>query len=297
MNFTYGIVIVTYDISLKKMLKKIKEFKSFKLQTVFVNNGKKVVKSCNKDYVNVINLNENKGIAYGQNIGTKFLREKYKVKYVFFLDQDSIVSRNFFHKMMLVWESLKFKDVNIGLLSPHIFNLRTSSFDGIPLIKENKIEFTNFNNEVFFVKNVLPISSGSLVSVEAFDSVGGNNEELFIDCVDFDLALKLINTGYSVYNTGECILKQTIGDTKKIKIFRKVLFISNHSPFRDYYYIRNIIYLRNTYKYSFPQIKSFARRLFKQRILSIFFENDKLKRIYFFSKGVVDGIKGDLGKI
>ncbi|WP_281164542.1 glycosyltransferase [Liquorilactobacillus sicerae] len=288
MKFIYGIVIVIYNFPITKIREMVSFFEYIGSPVVLVNNGVKLDFAGNKN-VHVINLKKNMGIAYAQNKGVSFLESKFSIELVFFIDQDSIVDTDFFNNMIKVWREIENVDSKISLLSPQIFNIGTSSFDSVPVIKQKKIEYFNFDTSISFIKNVLPISSGSLVSVRIFDFVGKNNERLFIDCVDFDLALKLISLGYGVYSTNKCVLKQTIGNTRQVTIFKKHFSVSNHQPFRDYYAVRNTVYLFRNYKNFFPQLPALLGYFLKIQILSVPFEKNRIKRTFFIIKGFIDG--------
>ena len=77
-------------------------------------------------------------------------------------------------------------------------------------------------------------------------------EKLFIDYVDFEYCLRLRLNGFKIIQLNNITLYQELGNmvTKRI-LFWKV-GISNHSPQRIYYRVRNRLFVSSKYFLHFP---------------------------------------------
>ena len=80
------------------------------------------------------------------------------------------------------------------------------------------------------------ITAGNMVRLEAWQTVGGFTEQLFIDGVDFDFCLKLGEDGWQILRTNNVCLYQEMGHGRKITLpFHHQMSVLNHSPQRLYY--------------------------------------------------------------
>ncbi len=88
------------------------------------------------------------------------------------------------------------------------------------------------------------ISSGSLISLDAFADVGPFDEMLFIDHVDADWALRARARGYRLYGVADARLDHAFGEAVlSLSPFglRRRLFL--YPPERNYYLLRNSLVL------------------------------------------------------
>lgn len=97
-------------------------------------------------------------------------------------------------------------------------------------------------------------TSASLLRLSAYKEVGGFDEEMFIDYVDFDFCTTLEEHGYMIIRDNEAVLHHRLGTAQEITFFiplgrllgikklQKPMFTYNHSPLRTYYFVRNLRY-------------------------------------------------------
>jgi rhamnosyltransferase len=89
------------------------------------------------------------------------------------------------------------------------------------------------------------ITSGSVLNLKYFNSIGCFNEELFIDYVDAEFSYRVIEKGFYNLLFSDIILNHRIGylkmgrSLKNFKLTPRIL----HSPIRIYYILRNGLYL------------------------------------------------------
>ncbi|GEO10495.1 glycosyltransferase [Segetibacter aerophilus] len=96
------------------------------------------------------------------------------------------------------------------------------------------------------------ITSGSLLNVSLYEKIGGFDEQLFIDGVDYDYCFRAQMAGYPVVQFPNIYIRHTVGN----EVYRssiKTLFLLKkkkeiHSALRCYYMYRNMLYLEEKYK-------------------------------------------------
>ena len=216
----------------------------------------------------------------GENIGISkalnaILNKSYVSNYKFLLtmDQDS-EWLNFREYLGVIERNLnKFK-----IFGPHIVNLYAN--ENNELIKEDKIEKCDF-----------VITSGAIYNMDLFSKIGGFDDEYFIDAVDEEICYRARKYGYSTGCIMQANLGQHFGEYKTKKIFGKTIAYSNYSPFRDYYIVRNHIWLVKS-----GLLKNEEKKLMLWNYVIAFtfkvllFEKDKSVKINAIFKGFKDGI-------
>jgi rhamnosyltransferase len=124
--------------------------------------------------------------------------------------------------------------------------------------------------------NIIPeevhtlITSASVINLTNFDKIGGFDENLFIDGVDFDYCLATIKNGFKCINFKNNFFKHVIGKKIKKGSFKTLYLIKKekylHSPIRLYYMIRNILYLEKKYALIFPEYISEIKKKYNTQI-------------------------------
>ncbi|HLW23397.1 MAG TPA: glycosyltransferase family 2 protein [Steroidobacteraceae bacterium] len=141
------------------------------------------------------------------------------------------------------------------------------------------------------------ITSGSLLSIEAYRVIGPFREEFFIDYVDLEYCVRARARGYRVLRARAALMHHVIGAPSQHRLLGSQKWTSNHSPDRRYYRARNdTVMLRESGRYRFGswRLKSLARsvRTCKRVLL---YERGKWTKIRAVLEGWWDGIHGRLG--
>lgn len=131
------------------------------------------------------------------------------------------------------------------------------------------------------------ITSGAFNNVRCIKAVGGFDEKLFIDMVDYDICYALTRNGYKIIRLNYTGFLHEVGRSTSKKFFGKDIIIFNHSPLRKYYWVRNSIYLKRKYKLGFRS----DVRVVKRMIQTLLYENDKFHKLKSMFKGVADGYR------
>ena len=205
-------------------------------------------------------------------------------EYLLLLDQDSVLGSNFISAMSKVYSQY-----SVGILGPSFYDPHTNEFywgtNYIgPFIKRTQIQ------EITDVTYV--IASGSFFSSEVYKNVGKMEEELFVDYIDVEWALRAKKAGYRVAMTNQASMAHTIGDSRLNLLGRK---ISIHSPMRRYFLVRNSFFMiRKSYIPIGYKIREVFLNLVRAMI-SLVVNKDKKKTFAMILYGVIDGVSGKFG--
>lgn len=268
--------IVTFNPELSLLEKNINSIITQVDNLVIVDNSSKninellslVSKISNK--ILVIKNNKNLGIATALNQIMSYAFEN-KVEWVLTLDQDSISPSN------IIAEYKKYVNLKkVAIISPNIFDRN------VGYIKSKEID----NKDYVYVKNA--ITSAALTNVKLWREIGEFDDVLFIDYVDFEYCERVLANGYFVIKINNVILNHEIGISKTIKTLFGNYTVQNHNKYRKYYIARNLVYLSTKgKKIEIKKLLSVA----KLTIKTFIFEQQKIEKIQYIFRGVIDGTK------
>src|SRR5262249_43948355 len=141
------------------------------------------------------------------------------------------------------------------------------------------------------------ITSGSLISLATFQSVGGFRDDFFIDYVDFEYCLRVRAHGYRVIRTVEPLMKHAIGNPVEHNICWRTTYTSNYPPLRQYFLIRNTLILTRDYILREPAwVLGTLWKRTKSLLLVILLEKDLASKMRFCALGFLDGIRNRTGR-
>lgn len=226
------------------------------------------------ELVNVTIIKEkcNWGIAKALNIGIKSAL-LYHPCWIITFDQDSIPNSQFvkaYNEALSIVNSPR-----LGLLSCCFAEGDSKFYSPVRVKRKHTI-----------------ITSGCLHNVEIFDSVGFYNEDLFIDCVDFDYSLRVSKNGYETYRISQQLLKHHLGNPVKRRFLCWNIYSSNHSLLRRYYMSRNHFYLSKKYFSSYPFYIIKKNIFFLVSILQLLYvEDNKKEKLRMIWNGYRDFLK------
>ena len=263
-------------------------------EVVIIDNGSSLetkelfIKFESYNKVNVIYLKENLGIATALNIGVKKAQSNGH-QWVATFDQDSHATSGMIETMLKSYEIYPQKEKVISL-SPRYKDKNTG------LIRSSQLIVPPLET-LPYTQALEVITSGNLLKLTIFDSVGYFNEALFIDYVDIEFCLRCNIQGYKILEVKDAILIHSIGFPTHHKLLWKTLTASHHSALRRYYFARNAIYTYKKFAFKRPVwvIKN-ATILVKMMVLIVLFELDRNNKLAAIFRGIVDGLFGRMGK-
>lgn len=294
-------IIVTFRPNLARLMSAITSLLDENNRIIIVDNTpenekniyaiKKIAKEKNATY---IGLKKNMGIAHAQNKGIR-IALKSKIEFILLSDQDTIYPDNFTKKIIQKYNEAKSKDPSIAAIGPAHHDINKPNVD--PFF----IKYTNgYQEQISRKTGTMRISqliaSGTLIYSGALKKIGKMREDLFIDWVDMEWCWRAQNLGYNIYGTFDIIINHQLGDQSK-KLWKKTITI--HSPFRNYFIIRNGIYLAtrgislDRYQHRWKTLKSVI--IFTICIFII--QNNRLENIKMTYKAIFDALKGKLGAL
>lgn len=242
--------------------------------------------------VDLIELGGNLGIAVAQNRGVDFLITRSGLKYILFLDHDSLPGTGMVQALLSGFCEQHVAGTRVGAVGPQISLPKLQS--AVPFIRLTYIWarriYCTFPAE--YIASDHLISSGTLISKQVLKDVGRFREDLFIDYVDVEWYLRAQQKGYTLWGICAAHMDHNLGDDS-ITVGSFQIF--SHSPLRHYYLVRNAIAL-----YASPQLPlrwkcSDAPRLLCKSIFYIIFGRSRLAHIRMMAKGLYDGLLGRMG--
>ncbi|MDB4888777.1 MAG: glycosyltransferase family 2 protein [Gemmatimonadetes bacterium] len=177
--------------------------------------------------VTVERLPNNRGVGFALNRGVARARE-LGCAWLLTMDQDSVVAES----MMAAYERAVARGPERVCLAP---TLASRAAAGDPSD----------------VPVSAAITSGNLVRVSLFDSVGLYDEGLFIDAVDFDFCLRVRAAGHSIFRVSDALMHHRVGDPFDGPRVLRRLYVQ-HDAARRYYISRNFLYLAQRHGLLFP---------------------------------------------
>lgn len=245
-------------------------------------NGTDVIKQLQAQYDNIVELKnpENMGIAYSLNRVLDMVKDKYQ--YLLTMDQDSHFTEQGISSY--VEESNKVDwQYTLGL-SPSIVSYDFVDFD---------------YSGVQWKEKLCVITSGNIISVAHALEIGGFDEDLFIDEVDFEFCYRGLLRGYKFFSATKSVyLQHRLGNPKLVKILGMKFYPPMHNYVRTYYIYRNRWYVYWKYhnideKFFF---KCYIVSSFRWFISKLLFEEDSARKMKSIFLGIWDAINHNMGK-
>ncbi|MBO6116623.1 MAG: glycosyltransferase family 2 protein [Ruminococcus sp.] len=263
--------IVLYNPDIQRLKENISAIRNQVDQIVFVDNGSTAPEQYqvllnNTDII--IRSNKNEGIAAALNKVLQYAKDHH-FDWFITLDQDSVCKEG------LIAKYYKYIELPaVGILTCNIIDRNFNTVNRI-------------DKDYYEIKNC--ITSASFCNTAAFAAIGGFDEWLFIDAVDFDVCSNLRANHYKIYHINFDGLLHEVGHGKKVWMFgEKIAY--NHSPFRNYYIARNNLYLIHKYPDDFPLKRYITHEIIRELII-LFYENKKIKKISKRWKGIRDALQ------
>lgn len=220
--------------------------------------------------VQYIDAKGNQGIAQGLNIGAELAVES-QADWLLTMDQDSFFSIGGAAELLAQLSKIK-NEKYLGILSAK------QDVESLVISKAD-------NDNLIYQESVM--TSGNLLNLAVYKTVGPFLNDYFIDCVDHEYCLRLKKHGYQVLMCMSISLSHALGDMKSRKVFGRTIYFTNHSPVRRYYMTRNRLDMCFRYFWISPYFALHElRKMCEEYVKVILFEDDKAKKTWATLKGI-----------
>lgn len=284
-------VIVAYDPEIDSFSTVISSLLEQVKEIIIVDNGSKNIREIERNFnynqIKLIKFSENKGIATAQNEGIIY-SESRKAKYILLMDQDTIMPKGAVLSLFETCKALEQSGIKVGAVGCAYRDTHRGQINkiwkskGIRLLKQKIDHEKKTILEADFV-----IASGSLIPVSTLKDIGMMEDDLFIDLVDVEWGLRAKFHGYQSYQCFAHIMTHTLGNAHQKILWKNVVL---HNPIRNYYSIRNSIFLTKRHYIGRAWKIHYLKRVFLYFISFGFFSSQKWLRIRFMMRGIWDGI-------
>ncbi len=184
----------------------------------------------------VVRHETNSGIGAALTTGVDTARARWPgTTAVLTVDQDSRPGPDHVARLTQAWERGERAGLRVGLVGPE-------EVEGLPSRAGRRWSGVLLGRE--------PVQSGLLVPLEAWDAVGGVDTALFIDGVDSDLWLKVLDSGRRVVVAPGLRVAHRLGTAEPLVVAGRplrwrgnALEVPVSAPFRSYYLVRNRLLL------------------------------------------------------
>lgn len=286
-------IIVTYnpDENFKERAKLIASQVNDLL--IFDNSEESSVSKSIRDAVNelgakYIGFNENKGISAALNYGAQYAINNGYSFYITF-DQDTCINNGFVKNLREIIQC----DNSIGAIGPTYIDVNDNRYARFPKVINGLIRRITLKPEDKVTDVLCIITSGTIYNVKVFSEAGFFKDKYFIDYVDNEFCLRIINSGYRVCVNPKVVIHHALGERTKKFIFSP----TNHSALRKYYATRNRIDVWKTYAFKFPSYVIYDLSAFILDLIRVALcEEDKMKKLSYMAKGILDCLSGKFGR-
>ena len=139
------------------------------------------------------------------------------------------------------------------------------------------------------------MTSGALMKSETYQKLGPFEDQLFIDGVDTEYALRMRAAGYKVVESN-AVLNHSLGKMTPHVFAGRHISVTNHNPQRRYFITRNRIVLLKRYwgkdrEWTAHELTDF----WKGTVALLLFEQDRWLKVKYMIRGAWDAILGRLG--
>jgi len=212
----------------------------------------------------------NRGISGALNQAMEW-SEGRGAGWVLLLDQDSVLAPG---SVAILRKALK---PGVAVASPAIVD-RNNSATHSPEGGQQQVDYC--------------ITSGSLCDISTWRTVGGYDETLFIDFVDFDYCIRLRMLGYTLVRDGDAVLLHEIGRITK----HGRLTAYNHSAFRLRHMANDMLAYAHKHRKSPAHLKVHQRGIFgtyavlaAKALIIFLFEDSKVHKFKALAAGSAVG--------
>ena len=235
----------------------------------------------------------NLGIAAAQNQGVALAR-KEGYSHVLLLDQDTILAPGVVDKLSHELMELEKEHGGISAIGPAYFERHSQQQTRAYRAKGLLLSRISLKDETRPVASDSIIASGSLIPLAVIEKVGDFKEDLFIDLVDIEWCFRARAAGYSAFISPTAAVDHHLGSGTINMGARQIVV---HVPVRNYYWVRNALWLaRQPYTPTAWRLYFITRSVAFLAIYTTLVDKRAL-RLRLIGRGIWDSFTGRFGRI
>ena len=300
-NYRVAAYITAYkdEQAIKKCLEYIAK-QSYPIEKVFIlDNSPGSIPLDEYENLIIKHCPENLGIGAGLAMALLWsIKTEYDFLWSF--DQDSYPTKDCLKTLLISYEKLVLRKYSIGIIAATPIEMKSQKKIGGAIYNGKKfIEHKPDNQLQPFECDAL-ITSGSLISLSAAQTIEPPKAELFIDGVDLDYCMRLQKNAFRNFIVPQALMYHNFGNPVLVNFLGNQKTVYLYSALRRYYICRNHTHLEINYAQGWHRIVTSLERLkfmFKQIATILIYEPEqKLTKIWACCLGTYDGFIGKLGK-
>ena len=276
-----AVIIVRYEYDSDFLLDKIQKI-SLKYP-VYIYDNSKVPMVCNVDNVFYLHDGNNSGLPSAIN---KCVLQALSddVNVCVYFDQDSELDLGVINGLFSSYREQKSKNAKVFALGPQPMR----SDMEYPVNKRYEL-----SSGVFIAREI--ITSGMTFSPKDVAKIGYFNASMFMDVFDFEMCWRATKSGMLVLIDSRVKMHHVVGDNTIVLPF-KIIPIS--SPLRNYYQIRNMLFLLiYSDQRSLFRVGCYLLRRLCNIVLNMLFADQRVLRLKYNMLGIRDAFKKKMGKL
>jgi len=229
--------------------------------------------------VGLIFNDANFGVATALNQGVRHVMGS-SCQWVLTLDQDSTVEPFLVEALLEAYNDFPMKE-NLAVVGSNYYDEKRTK----TLVPESPAQPS-------CLEQTTVITSGSMISVDAYAKVGPFRDDFFIDHVDDEYCLRARAMGYKVILCRRPVIRHSIGGAVGKRFLGRMVWSSNHPAARRYYMARNFLWVAREYLFFRPgwvilRVLRHAGFL----LLMVLLEKERWGKIESTARGVRDGLR------
>lgn len=218
--------------------------------------------------IQVLGTGKNEGIGYALNQAIE-CAQKERCTHLLMMDQDSIWRdfRNYRNEIELDI------DTDVALYAPTIADAES--------------DFVFWCNK----PDLYVITSGSVLNLSFVPEIGLFNEKMFIDEVDNEYCIRVVQKGFHIKVYENHFLFQHFGNKEGKSFLARQT--ANYSPFRTYHQVRNRLWMWKMYPRQLSwryHARTILVTILKRIAIITLYEKNKKAKLEAIAKGFRDGI-------
>jgi rhamnosyltransferase len=228
----------------------------------------------------VIRNRINLGVATALNIGIRLAITK-GFPWVITLDQDSWMRDGYIREMLFTHQNIA--SPKVAMLCPRYEDSGVGKV--CPPLKSPSGEV------------LVCMTSGALIPVNTFNSLGLMEDDLFIDSVDHEYCLRLRAAGFKIIECPGAILVHSLGRITEHKLLNRAFITTNHNARRRYYITRNRLVLMRRYLLKDREWATLdCKRMAKETAIIFMVEENRLSKARYMTLALWDAMFNRLGQ-